>query len=45
MPVPFIDLTRLVARVRDDILPEWAACLDKCEFVGGPRVGALEKKL
>ncbi len=45
MPVPFIDLTRLVARVREDVLPAWTECLDKCEFVGGPRVGALEKKL
>jgi dTDP-4-amino-4,6-dideoxygalactose transaminase len=45
MPVPFIDLTRIVARVRDDVLPAWTECLDKCEFVGGPRVAALEKKL
>lgn len=45
MPVPFIDLTRIVARVREDVLPAWAECLDKCEFVGGPRVAALEKKL
>jgi UDP-2-acetamido-2-deoxy-ribo-hexuluronate aminotransferase len=45
MPVPFIDLGRLVARVREDVLPVWAECLDKCDFVGGPRVGALEKKL
>ncbi len=45
MPVPFIDLNRLVARVREDVLPAWAECLDKCEFVGGPRVTALEKKL
>ena len=45
MPVPFIDLSRLVARVRDDVLPAWTECLDRTEFVGGPRVGALEKKL
>lgn len=45
MPVPFIDLSRLVGKVRDDVLPAWTECLDKCEFVGGPRVGALEKKL
>jgi UDP-2-acetamido-2-deoxy-ribo-hexuluronate aminotransferase len=45
MPVPFIDLTRLVARVREDVLPAWTECLDRCEFVGGPRVTALEKKL
>ena len=45
MPVPFIDLTRLAQRVREDVLPAWTECLDRCEFVGGPRVGALEKKL
>lgn len=45
MPVPFIDLTRLVARVRSDVLPAWTECLDRCEFVGGPRVSALEEKL
>ena len=45
MPVPFINLARIVARVRDDVLPAWTECLDRCEFVGGPRVGALEKKL
>jgi UDP-2-acetamido-2-deoxy-ribo-hexuluronate aminotransferase len=43
--VPFIDLTRLVARIRGDVLASWTECLDKCEFVGGPRVGAVEKKL
>lgn len=45
MAVPFIDLTRLVQRVRSDVLPAWTECLDRCEFVGGPRVAALEKKL
>ncbi|MFO0736068.1 MAG: DegT/DnrJ/EryC1/StrS family aminotransferase [Labilithrix sp.] len=45
MPVPFIDLSRLVSRVKADVLPAWQECLDKCEFVGGPRVTALEKKL
>ncbi len=45
MPVPFIDLQRLVSRVRADVLPAWQECLEKCEFVGGPRVAALEKKL
>jgi UDP-2-acetamido-2-deoxy-ribo-hexuluronate aminotransferase len=45
MPVPFIDLRRLVAKVKADVLPEWAECLENTEFVGGPRVAALEKKL
>lgn len=45
MPVPFIDLTRLVERIKGDVLPAWAECLERCEFVGGPRVTAVEKKL
>ncbi len=45
MPVPFIDLQRLVGRIRADVLPAWADVLEKCEFVGGPRVAAVEKKL
>lgn len=44
-PVPFIDLSRLVARIRGDVLAAWTECLDKSEFVGGPRVAAVEKKL
>ena len=45
MAVPFIDLSRLVARIRGDVLAAWTECLDKTEFVGGPRVTAVEKKL
>lgn len=45
MAVPFIDLSRLVARIRGEVLADWTECLDKCEFVGGPRVGAVERKL
>jgi UDP-2-acetamido-2-deoxy-ribo-hexuluronate aminotransferase len=45
MPVPFIDLSRLNARLRADVLSAWSECFDKTEFVGGPRVGQLEKKL
>lgn len=45
MPVPFIDLSRLVTRVRADVLVSFAECLDNCEFVGGARVSAVEKKL
>jgi dTDP-4-amino-4,6-dideoxygalactose transaminase len=45
MPVPFIDLSRLVSRVRADVLAAFTECFDKNEFVGGPRVTALEKKL
>src|SRR5262249_32249353 len=45
MPVPFIDLTRLVSRIREDVLLDFADVVSKCEFVGGPRIAALEKKL
>src|ERR1043165_2777757 len=45
MPVPFIDLARIVPRIRADVLAAWTECLDRTEFVGGPRVAALEKKL
>src|SRR5512141_2045276 len=44
-PIPFIDLKRLVAHVRNDVIADWTACLDNTEFVGGPRVAAVEKKL
>jgi len=43
--VPFIDLSRLMVRMRADVLSAWTDCLDKCELVGGPRVAAVEKKL
>jgi UDP-2-acetamido-2-deoxy-ribo-hexuluronate aminotransferase len=42
MPVPFIDLSRLVREIRSEVLPAWTECLDKTEFVGGPRVAKLE---
>lgn len=45
MPVPFIDLKRLITRVRADVLPAFAECVDNNEFVGGPRIPLLEKKL
>ncbi len=44
-PVPFIDLSRLIPRIRADVLAAWTECLDQCEFVGGPRVRAVEQKL
>src|SRR5262249_9901474 len=36
---------RLGARVRAQVARAVTGCLDRCEFVGGPRVSALEKKL
>jgi dTDP-4-amino-4,6-dideoxygalactose transaminase len=43
--VPFIDLKRIVRRVREEVLADWAACLDECAFVGGARVTSLEGEL
>lgn len=43
--VPFIDLSRLVAEVRGDVERDFAACLEACELVGGPRVAELERVL
>lgn len=45
MAVPFIDLAPIVDRIRDDVLRDWANCLDAREFVGGPRVTGLERLL
>ncbi len=45
MPVPFIDLSRLVKEISADVLTDWKGCLERCEFVGGPSVTAMEKKL
>ncbi len=45
MSVPFIDLSRVVREVRDEVLADWAACLDETAFVGGARVDALEAEL
>ncbi len=44
-PVPFIDLSRLIPEIREATLGDWTECLDRCEFVGGPRVTALEGEL
>jgi dTDP-4-amino-4,6-dideoxygalactose transaminase len=45
MNVPFIDLARLTKSMKSEVLADWSAVFDKTEFVGGPRVGELEKKL
>jgi dTDP-4-amino-4,6-dideoxygalactose transaminase len=44
-PVPFIDLGRTVRLVRDEVLKDWEGCLDHSEFVGGPAVTDLERRL
>ena len=43
--VPFIDLKRLLTHVRGDVIADWTSCLDDADFVGGPRVAAVERKL
>ncbi len=43
--VPFVDLRRLVDRVREDALRDWDGVLDRCELVLGPTVRALEARL
>lgn len=45
MRVPFIDLKRIVTPIREQVLADWTECLDNTEFVGGPGVQNLEKKL
>lgn len=45
MQVPFIDLKRQQASIRDLVLEDWSQCLDDTAFVGGRFVTRLEKKL
>jgi dTDP-4-amino-4,6-dideoxygalactose transaminase len=45
MPVPFIDLSRLVKELAPSVREDWTDVLAKCEFVGGTRVTQLEKTL
>ena len=45
MQVPFIDLSRFVNKIKDDVLADWKRCLDNCEFVGGASVNKLEADL
>jgi len=43
--VPFIDLSRIVQRVRGKVLSEWQTVLDQMEFVSPPRVTTLEESI
>lgn len=45
MHVPFINLSRLVDQVKDEVIEDWRDCLDQTEFVGGPSVAKFEKTL
>jgi dTDP-4-amino-4,6-dideoxygalactose transaminase len=43
MDVPFLDLTRHHAPLRDEVLAAWAEIYDSSAFVGGERVAAFEE--
>ena len=43
--VPFVDLKRVSALIREPALAAWEHALTHTEFVGGPTVSALEKTL
>lgn len=43
--VPFIDISRFNAELREAVLPAWAGVYDRAEFVGGPKVRELEDRL
>ena len=45
MRVPFIDLSRSIKPIRDEVLADWTRCFDNCEFVAGPTVAKLEESL
>jgi dTDP-4-amino-4,6-dideoxygalactose transaminase len=45
MNVPFIDLSRVVREVRGEVLSDWEECVDRLEFVGGPRIARVEAAL
>lgn len=43
--VPFIDITRFNASLREAVLADWAVVFDRAEFVGGQRVREFEDSL
>ncbi len=45
MRVPFIDLSRSVNLIADKVKASWNQVLENKEFVGGPTVTSLERKL
>ena len=45
MHVPFIDLNRSVRTIEQAVQEDWQKALATCDFVGGPTVAALEKRL
>ena len=43
--VPFIDLSRLISRLGEDVVDDWREILTHQQFVGGPRVADVEATL
>ncbi len=45
MKVPFIDLKRVASSISETVRARWEGILENTEFVGGPSVAQLEKRL
>jgi len=45
MHIPFIDLSRSFNAIKSDVISDWQACVDQCEFVGGERVRRFEERM
>ncbi|APS00789.1 DegT/DnrJ/EryC1/StrS family aminotransferase [Pajaroellobacter abortibovis] len=45
MRVPFIDLSRLISHIAEEVQEDWEDCLTRCEFIGGTYVSKLETVL
>lgn len=45
MHIPFIDLSRTVSTIKEDVISDWQDCVDQCEFVGGERVRRFEERM
>lgn len=45
MKIPFFDLKRQYEELKPELQKRVLECLDDCNFIGGPEVGQLEKRL
>jgi dTDP-4-amino-4,6-dideoxygalactose transaminase len=45
MNVPFIDLSRTAQKIKQNVLRDWTEKLDKTQFIGGPSIKELEKRV
>ena len=45
MHIPFIDLSRSISTIKSEVISDWQACIDHCEFVGGERVRRFEERM